>query len=86
MALAHEPIQVYLRSDQKVALRELARSRGISMAELMRRGVDLILNEVEPDRDPLWNIVGTVDDDGPTDMALHHDCYLADAGTGAPGS
>ncbi len=29
--------------------------------------------------DPLWNIVGIIDDDGPTDMAENHDYYLAEA-------
>ena len=29
--------------------------------------------------DPLWDIVGMIDDDGPTDMAENHDRYLADA-------
>ena len=29
--------------------------------------------------DPLWNIVGIVKDDGPTDAAVNHDKYLAEA-------
>jgi excisionase family DNA binding protein len=28
--------------------------------------------------DPLWEIVGTVDDDGPTDFSINADKYLAD--------
>jgi len=84
MALAHKPIQVYLRPDQQAALRDLARSQGVSVAELMRRGVDLVLAEVEPDRDPLWRIIGVVDDTGPDDMAEHHDAYLAHANTRGP--
>ena len=84
MALAHKPVQVYLRPDQQAALRDLARDKGVSMAELMRRGVDLVLAEVEPDRDPLWNIVGIVDDAGPKDMAEHHDAYVAHVDAGPP--
>ena len=81
MALTHRPIQVYLRPDQEAALRELARDRGVSMAELMRRGIDLVLADVAPEDDPLWNIIGIVDDEGRDDMAEHHDVYLARAAT-----
>lgn len=28
--------------------------------------------------DPLWDIVGMIDDDGPTDASVNHDKYLAD--------
>jgi excisionase family DNA binding protein len=28
--------------------------------------------------DPLWEIVGTVDDEGPTDISINADKYLAD--------
>ncbi len=75
--LSHKPIQVYLRREQLVALRALARRRGVSMAELMRRGVDYVLAETGPDEDPLWELVGIVDDEGVVDMAERHDHYLA---------
>ncbi|MCE7939890.1 MAG: ribbon-helix-helix protein, CopG family [Chloroflexi bacterium CFX6] len=75
--LAHKPIQVYLRRDQLAALRSLARRRGVSMAEIMRRGVDRMLAETTLDEDPLWELVGVVDDEGPTDMAERHDAYLS---------
>src|SRR5689334_7077974 len=29
--------------------------------------------------DPLWDIVGMIDDDGPTDISVNADAYLADA-------
>jgi excisionase family DNA binding protein len=29
--------------------------------------------------DPLWDIVGMIDDDGPTDLSINTDKYLADA-------
>jgi excisionase family DNA binding protein len=28
---------------------------------------------------PLWDLIGFIDDDGPTDMAVNHDRYLAEA-------
>lgn len=77
MTLAHRPIQVYLRPDQEAALRRLARAQGVSMAALMRRGIDLVLADVAPEDDALWSIVGIVDDHGPGDMAERHDDYLA---------
>jgi len=77
VALTHRPIQVYLRPDQEAALRQLAQERGVSMAELMRRGIDLVLADVELEDDPLWSIVGMIDDDGPVDMAERHDAYIA---------
>ena len=77
--VAKRPIQVYLRPDQLAALRALAKRRGVSIAELMRQGADRVLAEVDPSDDPLWDLVGIVDDDGPEDMAEHHDAYLAGA-------
>ncbi len=47
------------------------------MAEIMRRGVDRMLAETTLDEDPLWELVGVVDDEGPTDMAERHDAYLS---------
>ena len=29
--------------------------------------------------DPIWQLVGMIKDDGPTDMYVNHDRYLADA-------
>lgn len=75
--LTKKPIQVYLRREQLAALRALAQLRGVSMAELMRRGVDRVLAEMEPDEDPLWGMVGIIDDEGPVDMAERHDAFLA---------
>ena len=32
--------------------------------------------------DPLWGIVGIIDDDGPTDVSVNYDRFLADAYAG----
>ncbi len=78
VAITKKPLQVYLRPQQLEPLRALAKRRGVPMAELVRQGVDKVLAEVPPEEDPLWDIVGMVDDpDGPTDMAEKHDMYLA---------
>ncbi len=72
-----KPIQVYLRDDQEKALRSVAERRGESLAALVRAGVDLFLEGLPPDEDPLLDIVGLFDS-GVTDLAENHDAYLAE--------
>jgi len=75
-SLTKKPTQVYLRPEQVEPLRALARRRKVSVAELVRQGIDQVLAAVPPEEDPLLGIIGLVDDDGPTDMAEKHDDYL----------
>ena len=72
-----KPIQIYLRDDQEIALRSVAERRGESLAALVRAGVDLFLEGLPPDEDPLLDIVGLFDS-GVTDLAKNHDAYLAE--------
>jgi hypothetical protein len=67
---------VYLRPEQIESLRAIAERRKVSMAELIRQGVDHMLSEVPAEEDPLWNIIGTFDS-GLGDLAEKHDEYLA---------
>jgi hypothetical protein len=71
------PLQVYLRSDQMDALRSLSKRRGESMAELVREGVDRILEELPPEENPLLDIIG-IFDSGVGDLSEKHDEVLAD--------
>jgi hypothetical protein len=75
-ALLKKPLQVYLRPEQLDALRALAQRRKVPVAELVRQGVDRLLTEVPPEEDPLWALVGLFDS-GLSDLAEHHDAYLA---------
>jgi hypothetical protein len=90
--LTMKPVQVYLRPEQIESLRAIAERRKVSMAELIRQGVDHMLSEVPAEEDPLWNIIGTFDsgmgddplwniigtfDSGMGDLAEKHDEYLA---------
>lgn len=71
------PLQVYLRQDQADSLRSLAKREGVSMAELVRQGVDRLLLASPLESDPLWGIV----DLGRSevgDLSIHHDKYLAE--------
>ena len=77
MTLAMKPIQVYLRQDQIEPLRAEATRRGVSLAELVRQGVDRLLEEAPVEGDPLWKIVGIMDS-GVGDLAENHDKYLAE--------
>jgi hypothetical protein len=77
VTLAMKPIQVYLRQDQIDPLRAEATRRGVSLAELVRQGVDRLLEEAPVEEDPLWKIVGIMDS-GVGDLAENHDKYLTE--------
>ena len=70
-----KPIQIYLREDQVRVLRVIAERRGESMAELVRQGVDKLIQELPIDEDPLLDIIGLYDS-GQGDLAEKHDEYL----------
>jgi len=74
--LTMKPVQVYLRPEQIESLRAIAERRKVSMAELIRQGVDHMLSDVPAEEDPLWEIIGTFDS-GLGDLAEKHDEYLA---------
>ena len=76
--LTLKPIQVYLRREQVESLRSVAEKRKVSIAELIRQGVDRILAEVPAEEDPLWNIIGTFDS-GLGYLAEKHDEYIVQA-------
>ena len=48
----------------------------MSVAELIRQGVDRLLDELPPEEDPLSDIIGMFDS-GLGDLAEKHDEYLA---------
>ncbi len=74
--------QVQLTEDQLQALRKRAAQQGVSMAELVRRGVNALL---EQDREPAREEVrrramlaaGALHG-GPPDLAARHDDYLGE--------
>lgn len=74
--------QIQLTEEQAEGLRRLAARRGISMAALIREGVDRTLEQDE--RTAIWeramSVVGKYRDmEGATDVAREHDRYLDDA-------
>ena len=70
-----KPMLIYLREDQFEALRVVAERRGESITALVREGVDLLLDGLPPNEDPLLNIVGLYDS-GHGDLAEKHDEHL----------
>ena len=76
--------QIQLTEEQHKFLREKAAEYKVSMAELIRRGVDLLAErETQPDWEERKRrakaIVGIAQDiDGATDVSVNHDKYLAE--------
>jgi hypothetical protein len=75
--LTKKPIQIYLRPEQLDRLRALAERRNVSIAELIRQGVDRLLANVPIEDDPLLTIIGLVEG-GPVDLAEKHDEHIAE--------
>lgn len=71
--------QIQLTEDQAHALKELAARRDVSMAELIRQGVERILAESDrrEKRRRALAVIGRFDA-GPVDVAERHDAYLAE--------
>ena len=74
--------QVQFTEEQIAELRRLAAEKGVSVSELVRRGVDHVLREEHgPDRKELMRraleVAGKYDS-GLTDIGRRHDDYLAE--------
>ena len=73
-------LQIYLTSQQELALREAAATYDVSMAEVVRRLIDSeLLGKDEPPPTDLSDLAGVVDVGRPTDVAANRDAMLADA-------
>ena len=73
--------QIQLEDDQYRALKELASARSVSMAELVREGVDSLLRGAERERrwSTLWASIGSCRDQGGEGaVSVEHDRHLAE--------
>jgi len=75
--------QIQLTEEQHKFLKEKAAEYDVSMAELVRRGIDLLAEqETKPSREELKRralSIGSYEDiEGATDVSVNHDKYLAE--------
>lgn len=73
--------QIHLTEAQARRVKAIARREGVSMAEVIRRAIDRLLEDERPSRDELWEaalgVVGKYEDrEGETDVAERHDDHL----------
>ena len=79
-----EPVQVYLRSDEKERLERLAAELETTKSDILRRGLEALEREVsDPERHPALEIIGIAtggggSGEGDLDPAHDHDRVLAE--------
>jgi hypothetical protein len=73
-------IQLHLTEAQDRKLRALALKQGTVRAELIRRGIDLLLQHDSRETDALLDLVGAAGPAGRSDVSRNHDAilYVAD--------
>lgn len=79
-----EPVQVYLAQPDRTLLNLAAKKAGVSRAEVLRRGLRRIGADILSDESPMLRLLDTMaaapsPTGGPTDIAIRHDDYLAEA-------
>jgi hypothetical protein len=73
-------IQLHMTAEQDRQLRTLAERRGLTRAELIRRGIDLVLAEDREGHDALLELVGAAGTASRDDVSEHHDEVLYGSG------
>lgn len=76
-----EPVQVYLDEADRELLERTARASGLARAEVLRRGLRKLAEELLAEKSPGWSLdslIGSLDGatDLPPDLASRHDDYL----------
>ena len=74
-ALKKKPIQVYIEPQQDYVLGNLAKKRGISKAEIIRKSLDKFLREIPWEEDPGMGLIG-LGSSGKKNLSDDHDKYL----------
>lgn len=85
-----EPVQVYLDPADRGLLEEAAERTGLSRAEILRRGLRRVAEDLLTEHEPgtaFEHLVGALGDDPslPADLAERHDVYLYGDPDGEPG-
>ncbi len=76
-ALKKKPIQIYIEPKQELLLEQLAREKGTSKAEIIRRSIDRYLGDLPAEKDPAFGIIG-LGRSGKGDISANHDAYIAE--------
>jgi len=74
-ALKKKPIQVYIEPQQDYVLGNLAKKRGMSKAEIIRKSLDKFLREIPWEEDPGMGLIG-LGSSGKKNLSDDHDKYL----------
>ena len=73
--LKKKPIQIYIEPQQDYILGNLAKKKGISKAEIIRKSLDKYLREIPLEEDPGMGLIG-LGKSGKRDLSDRHDQYL----------
>jgi len=74
--LKKKPIQIYLEPRQNNVLDVLAKKRGISKAELIRRSLEKFFKDIPLEEDPAMGLIG-LGSSKKGDLSVQHDKYIA---------
>ncbi len=74
--LKKKPIQIYIEPQQDYVLGNLARKKGISKAEIIRKSLDHFLREIPLEEDPGMGLIG-LGSSGKKNLSRDHDQYLS---------
>jgi hypothetical protein len=74
--LKKKPIQIYIDPQQNYALTALARSKGISKAEIIRESLERYLREIPAKDDPSMGLIG-LGNSGKHNLSENHDACIA---------
>jgi hypothetical protein len=73
--LKKKPLQIYIEPKQELLLESIAKKKGTSKAEIIRRSLDTYLGNLPVEEDPALNIIG-LGKSGKADISKKHDIYL----------
>jgi len=73
--LKKKPIQIYIEPQQDYVLGNLAKKKGISKAEIIRKSLDKFLREIPLEEDPGMGLIG-LGNSGSRNLSDNHDKYL----------
>ena len=79
-----EPVQVYLRAEERERLARLIKELDTTKSDVLRRGLEALeLQMTDPEQHPALSVIGIValspaDQEGHVDAAREHDRVLAD--------